>query len=351
MFKFQERKNVQKEIYIEVIRIVAIILVIFNHTDGYFLYYSNTDSMLTWLFSFIGSVLCRMNVPLFVMITGALILGKEESLRDLYQKRVRRIVLVLLLFTFFYYMLDIFRNSQKNFSLKDFIEGLLSGSIQGSFWYLFLYLGILLVLPLLRKMAVSCENRELRYFLLLQIVTVTGVGVFSCLTGMEVNSSIYLMNIYVYYLFAGYYLGKRIDMDRIPEWWVKGSVVMNLFCLLGTYLMARVDYARRGIYDQEILSLFTPILTLGIFFDIRWICCKHNISGKLRNVIYEAGSCVFGIFLVEHLSRIQLLPVYLYLSERTYGILACSFYVLISLGLSWFYTELLKRIPLIKRLL
>lgn len=43
-----ERKK--KEVYIEFLRIIAIILVIFNHTDGFFLYYSNTDNPLTWWF-------------------------------------------------------------------------------------------------------------------------------------------------------------------------------------------------------------------------------------------------------------------------------------------------------------
>ena len=77
MEKARMGKEKNKEVYIEVLRIVAVFLVIFNHTDGYFLYYSNTENPLTWWFSFLGSVLCRINVPLFVIISGALLLGKE----------------------------------------------------------------------------------------------------------------------------------------------------------------------------------------------------------------------------------------------------------------------------------
>ena len=225
-------KQIEKDISTEVIRILAIILVIFNHTDGYFLYYSNTGNPITWWFSLTGSILCRSDVPLFIMITGSLLLDKKESVREVYTKRIRRIGIILILFSLFYYILNVCRNVEKEFSLSDFIKGLLNGSIQESFWYLYLYLGLLLVLPLLRKMAVSCKNSELRYFLFLQIALETGAGVFSFLTGIEVNSNLYVLNIYVFYLLAGYYLGKRINMDLVEKPWVIISFAVNVLCCL-----------------------------------------------------------------------------------------------------------------------
>ena len=44
MFRMLNHKKmndiVDKEIYIEILRILAVLFVIFNHTDGYYLYYS-----------------------------------------------------------------------------------------------------------------------------------------------------------------------------------------------------------------------------------------------------------------------------------------------------------------------
>ena len=347
----RREKCAKKEVYIEIIRIIAIILVIFNHTDGYFLYYSNTDNPMTWWFSFTGSVLCRSNVPLFIMITGALLLGKEESIRELYKKRVCRIGAVLVIFSFFYYVISVFRNPEEAFSFQNFLKGLLNGSIQESFWYLYLYLGLLLMLPLLRKMAASCNNNEFKYLLALQFVMGTGAGVFSFVTGVEISSNLYVLNIYVFYLLAGYYLGRRIDMDRISKSWILCTFGLNVLCLFGTYAAVRLGCHREGGYNPELLNLLTPLMTLAIFFDIRWLCWKYSVPKKLEKLICEAGGCVFGIYLLEQLARIQLLPVYLYLSENTVGILACSCYVIGSFLLAWLYTEVLKRVPLLCRLL
>lgn len=352
----QLRKRISKEIYIEAIRVIAIFLVIFNHTDGYYLYYSNTDNPLTWWFSCLGSVLCRSNVPLFIMITGALLLEKKEPIKVLYKKRICRMAVVLVIFSFFYYMLSVFRNPEKEFSLLDFLKGLLNGSIQESFWYLYLYLGLLMLLPLLRKMAAACTDNELRYLVLLQFIMGTGAGIFSFVTGVQVNDNLYILNIYVFYLLAGCYLGKRTDMCKVPKSCIIGSFVLTVLCLAGTCAAVRMGWHRDRVYNQEVLNLLTPIQTFCVFLDIRWICWKCDGSGKtkeryLQKLICEAGSCVFGIYLLEQLARIQLLPLYLYLSKNTVGVLACICYVFGSFLLAWVYTEILKRVPLLGRLL
>ena len=68
---------------LDYLRVVAMILVVFNHTWGYF------SSDLSWenqklqngvfyLDSFLNSI-TRINVPLFLMISGALILPKYKN--------------------------------------------------------------------------------------------------------------------------------------------------------------------------------------------------------------------------------------------------------------------------------
>ncbi len=345
-----KKNKIKKELYIEILRIIAIVFVIFNHTDGYFLYYSNTENPMTWCFSFMGSVLCRSNVPLFLMITGAVLLGKKESISHLFKNRISRIVVVLAVFSLFYYILNICRSPGKSFSVTEFLIGILEGSIQDSFWYLYLYLGLLVLLPFLRKIAVSCSNRELQYLLCIQFIMGTGGGIFSFVTEIELNGYLYLLNDYIFYLMAGYYLGQRIEIDRIKKSWAIGSGVTIILCLLGTFVFASLDYWRNGTYNQGELDLLAAVLSISIFFEVRWFCQKHAFLSRIRNVTYEAGNCVFGIYLLEQVSRMQLMPLYLYLSENTIGVLACSCYVISSFVLAWFYTEILKHIPGMKRL-
>ena len=76
MVNIVEKK--QKKIYFEWMRILACGLVIFNHLEGYTLYKSSIG-MKQGLYMLL-TMITRINVPLFLMISGALLLKKEEDI-------------------------------------------------------------------------------------------------------------------------------------------------------------------------------------------------------------------------------------------------------------------------------
>lgn len=82
----------------DILRILAIYLVAFNHTGdrGYMLFANSAGSALYFPYMAF-SVLCKIAVPIFFMISGALLLPKEESFKQLFQKRVLRMAVVLIL--------------------------------------------------------------------------------------------------------------------------------------------------------------------------------------------------------------------------------------------------------------
>ena len=54
--------------------------------------------------SFFLSLVCKAAVPLFYMVSGALLLGKNESFGELARKRILRIVAVIVIFSLLYYL-------------------------------------------------------------------------------------------------------------------------------------------------------------------------------------------------------------------------------------------------------
>ena len=152
-------------VYLDAMRIMAIFLVIFNHLKGYTLY-QISDGPKQWIYMFITMV-TRFNVPLFLMISGTLLLDKEESYGILLGKRIKRFASVIVLFEFglyieFYLAALIKGDKNANFSLFKFIQGVLAGSLEGtgSYWYLYAYMGMLLNLPFLRKIAKQMDKKD-----------------------------------------------------------------------------------------------------------------------------------------------------------------------------------------------
>lgn len=343
--------QVCKRVHLEILRILAVLFVIFNHTDGYYLYYSNTSNPLTWLFSALGSVICRTNVPLFLMITGALLLERKETVKEIYKKRVSRIAAVLFIFSAFYYGVSIIRHKNAGYSVMDFLMGFLEGSVQESFWYLYLYLGVLIVLPFFRRLAQNLENKEFGYLIFLQLFWSVGIRIGEKTAGIQINSYLYQVDIYFFYVLAGYFLEVRIPAEKVTRRHIAAMIGCIAFGLVVAVGIIAWDYCRSGKYDPSCIGILTPVFTLGIFFCIKWIFTGHSLPRKAEALVLYIGNCVFGIYLLEQLARIQLLPLYLYLTEKTVGIFACSGYVLGVFLLALLYTVVLKHILGIRKLL
>lgn len=90
--KVQERK-----VYIDFLKILAIYMVLFNHTntDGFVLFTIARTSKLYPLYLF-NAIFIKMAVPLFLMTSGALLLGKKESNMDVLTKRFFKYMIVLI---------------------------------------------------------------------------------------------------------------------------------------------------------------------------------------------------------------------------------------------------------------
>ena len=113
-------------IHIECIRILAAYFVIFNHTgnDGFFLFAGyDRGSLPYWLYMFI-SVLCKISVPLFFMIAGALLLKKDSSLKKIWSEKIVRMALALFIFSVITYVGLGLHDPGRTMTVPDFIRKL-----------------------------------------------------------------------------------------------------------------------------------------------------------------------------------------------------------------------------------
>ena len=91
-----------KVIYVEILRIIAIVFVVFHHTNyqGYVRFTTYGAGSFPYWICMVFSVLAGISVPLFFMISGMLLLGKEdETIGYVWKKRIPRYLIVLLLFS------------------------------------------------------------------------------------------------------------------------------------------------------------------------------------------------------------------------------------------------------------
>ena len=137
----------------DLLRIIAILCVIFNHTQyGYELYTVATDPYSRYG-SLLLAIICKIGVPLFLMVSGALLLGKEESVQTVLKKRVLPFAVIFAVMFLLQYLRVARAGGYDGVSISGYLRCLLYDDPIASYWFLRSYLIFLITLPLLRAIA------------------------------------------------------------------------------------------------------------------------------------------------------------------------------------------------------
>lgn len=285
--------------YLEVLRIIAICLVIYNHSAAFGVF--QTAQGMQYEISLILSLLCKVAVPIFFMISGALLLGKNESIRELFQKRILKCVLALVVISFCYYM-KLFVRGEIEFSIIGFFGSILQKEIFLPYWYLYAYLGFLLMLPILRPLAQNLGKGAVCYLVVVSILFRCILSAVQDLTGFAMNGNLSIAPIsttVVFFPIIGYEIERYVSEKEFSNWKVillNSSMVPVIWL---NHILAENQYIKSGVHTEEPFGLLVIIPTLLLFFDMKLLVKYKNLSVKMKRVLSFTGDKVFGMYLLE----------------------------------------------------
>ena len=349
-----------KLIYLEIMRIVACFFVLFNHTGtwGHTLFQtSEINSLEYWIYLFI-SIFCKFSVPLFLMISGALLLPKEkESLREVWKKRIFKILLILVIWSFLYYLYEVFLGNER-FNLLTFFSKLYYDYWNFSYWYIYCYIGFLICIPFLRVLVNNLENKYFYYMYGIAIVTLSIIPTLQYILVNDKYAINWALNMgwlttnFVLFPCIGYFLEYRVQINKKL---VIGALIINLITLIIScqlsYLKTIRDCYNGGEYFHQ---TFVLINSSTIYITIKYIFTKLNLSEKTNKIIISIGSCTLGIYLM-HIFFMRKFNFFVKIFATLGNIIrekmltAFAFCIFV-MGICYIITLLLKKIPFIKKI-
>ncbi len=146
-----EWATANSNISVDVIRTVAIVAVIFLHaTADLTVPQMDQFEIVRWTTNDVYQSVGRICVPLFVMLSGALLLQpeKQDTLVTFFKKRWARIGLPWIFWGVAYFTWN-FLVLHNPFTVNAVVQGILTGPYY-NFWYLYLLVGLYLLTPVLR---------------------------------------------------------------------------------------------------------------------------------------------------------------------------------------------------------
>lgn len=136
----------------DAIRLFAVVAIVVLHSAANGVNRLPLGSADWWLANLLDSA-ARAGVPLFLMLTGALLLNRPpEPFRQFYRRRWQRLGVPLLCWSAFYLLWSALKAKvkQQPYTITDAINALIAGTPYFHLWFIFMLAGIYLLLPALR---------------------------------------------------------------------------------------------------------------------------------------------------------------------------------------------------------
>ena len=289
----------RREGWLDALRIVSAFLVIVNHTNSS-VFQASSPEHATWWLSVAWYYLCKIAVPVFVMVSGAVLLPRQDSLRKCLG-RFGRILAALLVFSYGYYLYDAWVYWglwPRMINFGAFFEKVWTQQITDGFWYLYFYMGLMLMLPLFQRMAASMKERDMAYLIGLCF----GIGAVWPLAAHYVPAlrlpehfSAPLFTGYIGLFFAGHWIRSRFTPSQAR---LRGAAATLIASVAISVVLTRVEFDRvpGGKYwfmDNRLQpSVFTIIAAVSAMMLAKGLV-------KDSRVWAELGGCAFGIYLVQ----------------------------------------------------
>ena len=276
----------KKILYLSYLRAVACISIIILHTvDVAVILYQDQITNGERIAS-LSVVHCMMwAVPCFVMVTGTLLLNKDRTvtIKDVFRKYILRILIALAAFSLIFALFDMLMNKDgfgAAFLAKGFLNAL-TGNGWAHMWYLYLLIGLYLLLIFYRAVANHVSDSEYRFLLIVYAVFLSLLPLLN-MWNAKVGFYIHVSTIYPFYLFAGYAIAESKMKIK------KGiSILLMLIGIIGIVGFTILNAKDVRISNGNLLgysSIFVLLLAVGVFSFMK------NFFGLEKAVEFEAAA-------------------------------------------------------------
>ncbi len=354
----------QKKLHIECLRILCIWLVMFTHssTAGFSLYLTQQDSPWFPLYLLVPFWV-KTAVPIFFMVSGALLLGKDEPISVIFKKRIWRFVQIILIFSFFTYLI-IYVLPSRYFSFTHFLSIVYTSNVATAYYFLYIYISFLLMLPLWRAMVRNLKNIHYHYLIGLNLFFVGAVPVFSFLIFRGHGDINYFLHPLLavseptFYFIIGYWME-----NVLPESWItkKNLLRLGLLAAAGTCLAAAMTcfygYTAGGLTEaisQRFYDSFLFLNTAFLYCLCRYWFSRHTLTETWTKRLLFLGRLSFGIMLFEEVTRAvthRLLTKLLLPAFPSFPLTDAVLWISIAFALGALMTWLTRKIPYFRKLL
>ena len=289
---FTPEKSSSRIVWVDFVRVISTFLVVLAHVEGW-------SSDPRWA-NTIYYTLSRNGVPLFFLISGFLLLSRQEDASTFLKKRAWKILIPFFVWSIIY---DVYWNqslAETGLTLRAILSMLiriLRGPRATHLWFFYALIGLYLFTPILRLFVSKAKNTDILYYIGLWFLAVPVLAIVQEFSPLRSGFELQLATGYVGYYLLGLFLG-RLELSR------KNLLVfVGLFIIgfVSTFLVFQLNLPPHGgakeIVFRSYLSANIILMAVPVFVFLR--VAGQKLPRRFLRILDLLSQASFGIYLVH----------------------------------------------------
>lgn len=279
-------------------RIVAILAVVVLHAAVSPVVDTAFGSADWWAGNLINAF-SRWCVPVFVMISGALLLapGKIEDARTFYRKRIARILVPFVFWSAFYLLWVFAKGSLKGNppSAAALLHRIAIGEPYYHLWFLYMLVPLYLVTPLLRKLVVRTTRQQLMGMTAVAFTLAAANAIDARITPRSGTFFPAWFLSYVPYFVLGHLIATAPSGPTRAKLW--GTLLISgLLTAVGCHALTSRAGLQTGLYFYDYLSLTVIPMAASCLYLLK--SAHRTLAGRHTR---QVSALTMGVYLIHPL--------------------------------------------------
>jgi surface polysaccharide O-acyltransferase-like enzyme len=273
----------------DLIRTIAILLIILLHAAAFppeIPAEITPQVMYGWFTADVYATLGHMGVPLFVMLSGFLLLEPskvDEPLGTFFKKRFNRIGLPFIFWSIFYFFWNSYVHGVA-LTFDNAVEAAFSGAYV-HLWFLYLLVGLYLVTPLFRVLVRYLDWNRFKYLMALWFVGTVTVQLINVFGSFSFNPVIFVFTGWMGYYLLGVFL-QKINVQKSIL--VLAAALGLAGAVLGAYVSTALIGESVTVFFQDSLSFNLIVASAAVYLLLISVPVNRiqNRYGKVNAVLH-----------------------------------------------------------------
>jgi surface polysaccharide O-acyltransferase-like enzyme len=215
-----------------------------------------------------GFVFC---IPVFVMCSGAVLLGRADTRQPLafYRKRLPHLVVPLVVWSAVYFVVEKGPGAMSLAAVPLFLNRLLAGKVLGVFWFLYMMLGVSLSAPFLGCIVRQASRAQLWLFAVLCLFIAPLPQYFARMLSLDLSLDVSVFTLFVGFFVLGHLLQTARPLSRRGRLgWLTAYLLLSAAAVLGQlYFQTYCATAPYNFFDFTAVNVV--IVSMAAFALVR----------------------------------------------------------------------------------